>query len=488
MFSHNLCIKPTWFNNIKVVLLPWFSTTKLFLTEEIMKKRFLALLSATALLLALLASCAAEPTASDPAPEDEGAPVAEESAAEETPAEEITLRVRTGWGENNLPNWPDAIATYEEQNPGIKVEMEYSQPDMTKLRAEFLAGNAPDIAQTWKTYFNEFAAEGLLVDITAEYEEHGWTGDTLVNGVRGWVSTLPEATNESASAFGVADYVNTSVIYYNKGVFEELGLTEPTNMQELVAVSDALVAAGIKPMVVPGGGTNIVDILAKIQVQYTGLDYLLDVNTGAAKFTDAPMVEAMDTLQYMIDEGVIDKSSLTYTEQDCERELSTGSAAMYSMHTAYDPVMQALQEEVEGFEYGIMEGIAFADDPVAQTSCTYGANWVIPTGSQNIEEAKDFLFYIFGEEVSNVSAAEAGRITTIVSSNANIQSPAILTVVEHQLPDLNIDTFYLIDMVPGSVLTAFVAGIQAMIDGSGDGMAALESAQNAMDQVLEDAA
>ncbi len=454
-----------------------------------MKKRLISLFSAAMLLSALLASCAGEPSTTETAPADEAAPAAQESATEEAPTgEDITIKVRTGWGEDNLPNWPAAIATYEEQNAGIKVEMEYSQPDMTKLRAEFLAGNAPDIAQTWKTYFNEFAAEGLVVDLTAEYEEHGWTGDTLINGVRGWVSTLPEAANEGASAYGVADYVNTSVIYYNKGVFEELGLNEPTNMEELVAVSDALIAAGIKPMVVPGGGNNIVDILAKIQVQYTGLDYLLDINTGAAKFTDAPMVEAMDTLQYMIDEGVIDKSSLTYTEQDCERELSTGSAAMYSMHTAYDPVLQALQEEVEGFEYGIMEGIAFADDPVAQTSCTYGANWVIPTSSQHIEEAKDFLFYIFGEEVSNSSAAEAGRITTIVSANANIQSPAILTVVEHQLPDLNTDTFYLIDMVPGSVLTAFVAGIQAMIDGSGDGAAALESAQKAMDQVLEDAA
>lgn len=170
----------------------------------------------------------------------------EESA--DSNGEEITLHVRTYWSEGSLPNWASAIEKYESEHPGIRVELEYSPAGtdtMSKLRAEFLSGDTPDVVQCPKTYFNEFVDSGLVENLNKEYEENGWvSGEVLVNGSRNWDAPLTEATNPDADVYGVADYINNSVIFYNTGIFEELGLAEPSTLDELLECSKKLKDAG----------------------------------------------------------------------------------------------------------------------------------------------------------------------------------------------------------------------------------------------------
>jgi ABC-type glycerol-3-phosphate transport system substrate-binding protein len=158
---------------------------------------------------------------------------------------------------------------------------------------------------------------------------------------------------------------------------------------------------------------------------------------------------------------------------------------MFDMHTSDDRQLRDIQKQYPNFHYGIMKGVKFTPNPVTEYSCTYGGNWMIPTSSKVKPQAKEFLFYIFGEEVSKGSA-ESGRITNMLKANASIGSPAIQTVVQYHLPKLNYDTFYIIDMVPGSVLNALWAGMQQMLQGSATAEAVLADAQRAMDQIISE--
>jgi raffinose/stachyose/melibiose transport system substrate-binding protein len=399
---------------------------------------------------------------------------------------DAVVKVRSGWAEGGLPNWPDAIAKYEASHPGVKISIEYTpagEDSMAKLRAEFVAGNPPDIVQAWKTYFNEFVDAGLVEKLNDQYEKYGWKPGTLVDGARSWCAPIADAANANADVYGVADYINTSVFYYNTDLFRALGLKEPETLEELITVGKALRAAGKKPMLVTGNNANFVDLLAKIQVQFTGLQYLLDVNSGKAKLTDPPMQRAMKIAERLITEGIVDKSSMTYRSEDCWVEFAKGNAGIFNMHSADDRQIMNIQKQYPDFHYGIMKGVKFTDNPVAEYSCTYGGNWMIPVSSKVKPQAKEFLFYIFGEEVSKGSAA-SGRITNMLKSNGSIGSPAIQTVVQYQLPKLNYDTFYIIDMVPGSVLNALWAGMQQMLEGTAASETVLANAQRAMDQII----
>jgi ABC-type glycerol-3-phosphate transport system substrate-binding protein len=396
------------------------------------------------------------------------------------------IKVRTGWNQGSLPNWPAAIQAFEDSHPGVKIAMEYTpsgEDSMTKLRAEFVAGNPPDVVQAWKTFFNEFVDAGLVEKLNDQYDKYGWKSGTLTDGARSWCAPIADAANAAADVYGVADYINTSVFYYNTDVFNSLGLKEPGTLDELIAVARALRAAGKKPMIVTGNDGNLVDLLAKIQTQFTGLQYLLDVNSGKAKLTDASMLRAMKIVERLFNEGVVDRSSMTYKSPDCWAELANGNAGMFSMHTSDDRGLRDIQAENPNFHYAIMKGVKFTDNPVTEYSCTYGGNWMIPASSKVKPQAKEFLFYIFGEEVSKGSAA-SGRITNMLRSNSNIGSQTIQTVVQYQLPRLNYDTFYLIDMVPGSVLNALWAGMQEMLQGTANAETVLANAQRAMDRII----
>ncbi|MDR1286330.1 MAG: extracellular solute-binding protein [Treponema sp.] len=403
-----------------------------------------------------------------------------------SPGGNTVVKVRSGWNQGSLPNWPAAIQAFEASHPGVKIAMEYTpsgEDSMTKLRAEFVAGNPPDVVQAWKTFFNEFVDAGLVEKLNDQYDKYGWKSGVLTDGARSWCAPIADAANANADVYGVADYINTSVFYYNTDVFNSLGLKEPGTLEELVAVARALRAAGKKPMIVTGNDGNLVDLLTKIQAQFTGLQYLLDVNSGKAKLTDASMLRAMKVVERLFNEGVVDKSSMTYKSPDCWAELANGNAGMFSMHTADDRGLRDIQAENPNFHYAIMKGVKFTDNPVTEYSCTYGGNWMIPASSKVKPQAKEFLFYIFGEEVSRGSAA-SGRITNMLRSNSSIGSQTIQTVVQYQLPKLSYDTFYLIDMVPGSVLNALWSGMQQMLQGTAGAETVLADAQRAMDRII----
>ena len=54
------------------------------------------------------------------------------------------------------------------------------------------------------------------------------------------------------------------------------------------------------------------------------------------------------------------------------------------------------------------------------------------------------------------------------------------------LPNLSPDSFYLIDMLPGSVGTALRSGMQEMLQGTGTVESTLNAAQTVMDQIIAD--
>lgn len=401
----------------------------------------------------------------------------------------VTIRVVTGWNEASFPNWPAAIAAYEADHPGVKVDIEYTpsgEDATTKIKAGLIAGNAPDIFQTWKVYFNDFAAAGYLADLTDAYEANGFVDGTLVGGCRNWCAPLEDAASAEARTYGVSDFICPSVFFYNQNIFDELNLEEPTDLESLISVSKKITEAGYKALVVPGATDNFLDLLAKIQVQFTGLQYLLDVNSGKARLTDDCMAQAMAVLDTLIREGVIDPECLSYTEDDCVAALANGKAAMFSMHSQFDAQLRLTQESNPDFRYSILKGIRFTENPVSMYSCTFGGCWVIPDASPVKEEAKELLFYLFGPEVSVTNASEGGRITGMLAANGGLGSPALQVCVENVLPVLSSDSYYLIDMLPGSVGTALRSGMQEMLQGTGNAEDALAGAQTVMDQILAD--
>lgn len=145
--------------------------------------------------------------------------------------------------ENQTAFMSKIIALFEEQNPGVKVEVSTSGRDeyRDKLKVVLGSNNIPDVFFSYAyENANEIIREGKCLDITGYYEaDDEWKG-YYIDGV------LDGYTYEDA-LYGAPYRVSISVILYNKEIYSDLGLSVPSTMDELLSNCKAIQAAGIQP-------------------------------------------------------------------------------------------------------------------------------------------------------------------------------------------------------------------------------------------------
>ncbi len=108
---------------------------------------------------------------------------------------------------------------------------------MTVLRARVTSGNAPTAVQMLGFDIKDWAGEGVLANL-----------DELASK-EGWDAVVPDALKGFSKYDGhwIAAPVNvhsTNWVWANKAIFDELGLKQPTNWDELIAALDKIKEAG----------------------------------------------------------------------------------------------------------------------------------------------------------------------------------------------------------------------------------------------------
>jgi raffinose/stachyose/melibiose transport system substrate-binding protein len=134
------------------------------------------------------------------------------------------------------------VERFEAENPDIDVQRESIDNDQLRsvLQTRLRSNNPPDIFgyDTGPGFGGVLARAGLLYDLTAAYEEHGWqTFDWALSRCTygGMVGCVPGQVEEVG-------------IFYNKTLFDEKAFAEPETLDELRTISDAFKADGLVPI------------------------------------------------------------------------------------------------------------------------------------------------------------------------------------------------------------------------------------------------
>ena len=131
-----------------------------------MRKKGLSLFVTAAVCAGMLAGCGGNTQGSQTA---ENTQMQEPKAAEAAQEEGETIQLKfTSWsagGEQTAVK--QALASFEEQNPGIKVEAEFidNANYTAKLNTLMAAGDAPNVAQLNGYLAPEYGAKGQLLDL-----------------------------------------------------------------------------------------------------------------------------------------------------------------------------------------------------------------------------------------------------------------------------------------------------------------------------------
>lgn len=399
-----------------------------------------------------------------------GDATAKEQAAKNEERPEVRVLIK--WSESQIENWPGLVEEYnaDASNPvTIKLEFYGSEGYDDKVKTELMGDNPAGVVQLMKTTFNEYSVNGQLQELTCFLQEQGWDYN---KGALAWAGPL---NNEGGGVYGIPDFANTSCIFYNTAIFEELGLQLPRNVVELKEVSRTLNDNGYKAIVTGATDWCASDLLAKVQAQKVGADFLIQCYNNEAKYNDSAMVESLEVIKDLVDSNVIDPSSADYTDDDAIAEFTMGNAAMYTAHTGMASAIDAVKDE--DFAYDVVETMDFTDNPKTSVSVTWGSMWCIPANVADREAAEAALAFLFGEAVQKNDVEQLGKIVNVDAWNEGLTHPALLTASKQLAGAGTADSFYLLDMVSAKVLDNMNKGIQEMIQGKVSAQEVLDNVQ-----------
>jgi raffinose/stachyose/melibiose transport system substrate-binding protein len=428
--------------------------------------RYLVRIGIVGLLLVglLLAACqpAPEPTEAPPPPET-AAPVEPPTAA---PAEPVELIFWDSWEESGSSTaFDQLIANFEAANPNITITREFQNfEDMkTLLKTALSSGTGPDMAAygVGGGFMGPLVEAGVLLPVDKYVEQYGWR-----DRIYDWVW---EQSTFDGQVYGIGHELEMIGVYYNKTIFEELGVTPPTTFEEFVAVCDKAKAAGYIPIAFANKpGWPAFHTFSMYANNILGKDALAEMIFGDASWDDPAIVRSiqvpfvdMNKAGYLIPSP----NSLEYTEGN--DLYYTGKAAM---HMTGMWLLSDILSKSQGFETGFF-AFPSIDGKVALPPGGMGSGVMISNTTEHPDEAAAFMDYLFSEEAAKIWY-EVGKVIPPVNVDpTNYEMEDLfrffaLTIRGASTGD-GMGLGYNIDVLtPPEFNTAMKDGFQAVLEGA----------------------
>jgi raffinose/stachyose/melibiose transport system substrate-binding protein len=196
------------------------------------------------------------------------------------------------------PNFAFLVEEFEKKNPNIKLSFEYGYGESfhDKLQTLAVSNQLPDIILLYPgKRTSQVSDAGLVKDLRPWIRGHeNEFADMAMQGQgkNGEIWELPE------------DISITSIMYTNNRLLEELGLTLPKTLEELIAQGPAIRAKGLIPLSIANKDAwPMQSCLAGMLVERTGGMQWFDnaIAGNNAGFDDPQFVAAMEIIKELSD-------------------------------------------------------------------------------------------------------------------------------------------------------------------------------------------
>ncbi|GAA0698793.1 extracellular solute-binding protein [Streptomyces cellulosae] len=287
-----------------------------------------------------------------------------------------------GAADSSKKYWAGLVERYETDHPDVDIDVSvYSWNDVDRKVKEMVdAGSPPDMAQIGA--YADYASQGLLYR----------AGDLLSIPVQAdFLSQLSGAGELNSVQYGMPFAASTRLLFYNKSLFAEAGLTPPETWDELVECAEALKANGVKfPYALP---------LGPEEAQAETLQWLL---SGDGGYTDIggtygiDSTENVETFSWLRDElvGKGLTGPVAPGKLDRAKAFQAFAAGDVGMLNGHPSLMEMAKKK--GVKYGMVP-IPGAD---GETPSTLGvADWMMAFEKNgHRDEIGDFLDFVYSEE------------------------------------------------------------------------------------------
>jgi len=362
------------------------------------------------------------------------------------------------------PAMDKLVDAYLKANPNVKIERTYVSQSKIRdqVRLAFSAGTAPDAIYTWPAaaVLSGYAKDGKLFDLSADAK-------TL-----GWLDRLPDLEIKRCS-YGGKLYAYPSeedlmVVYYNRDLFDKLGLKEPATYDDFLKICETLKSNGYVPIAF--GNRD------KWPATNT-LSYLLALTAGKANqegvlFKDTPWnnpnyLEACNIFMDWVNKKYFPDGFNGIDYGEANTLFSMGKAGMNITGTWIIQDMAA----IENFKIDAFLLPQIKTDVPRATMTGEGSQWEVNAASDPkvLQEVVKFLNYLYTDE--NLKTwIEEGYLIPIRKGGINLDEYTIPDLVKKAYTVGNsmeeVNGYDLHTTVPESVVETLYNSLQSMLSGS----------------------
>jgi raffinose/stachyose/melibiose transport system substrate-binding protein len=328
-------------------------------------------------------------------------------AAHTAAAQGSTFRIWHYESENAMAaSWDYAMQQFQETHPDVTVEFELKTFDQIQQTAQMIlnSSDAPDVMEVNKGNATAglYASQGLLTDLTDVAAERGW--DQIMSPSIQTTSRYDEnGIMGSGPLYGVTNYGEFVMVYYNKDMFDERGLEVPTSLEEFEAIADAFVAEGITPIAI--GALDkwpVTQNFYELALYEADRDFVsaYELFQGDLDFHGPEFTFAAERLLEHFNRGYYSPDATGIGYGDANAAFVQGQ---FPMNLTGSWMFGSFLNDITDFEWGI-----FVMPGKTLNTGSGGNLWVVPAGAQNKDLAYDFIDITLSPEAQTVLANSGG--------------------------------------------------------------------------------
>ncbi len=344
-----------------------------------------------------------------------------EGGSSESAGDETVLTVAL-WDEMQEKTLQKMIDMYESENEGIQIETQLTTwtEYWTKLEASVIGGDAADIM--WVNVLNaeNYANEGILMDLTELAEEIDVNGNYPQALVDGYVY--------DDKNYAIPKDYDTSAIFYNKELFDKAGVEYPTDEWTMDDYTQA--AADLTAGLDEGEYATAVAYNSG-QTTYQGTmysngGYILSEDKTTSGWDDPKTMEGLEVWYNLVAQGYsATQEQMADTTPDALFE--GGKLAMFMAGNYMISTFEA-NEAIAG-KFDVAMRPSYNGETIGVIN---GLGYAINAQTENEEAAKDFVAWLAGEDAMKIQ----GEDGTVISARNDAQAYYLDTY-----PELNLEVF-----------------------------------------------
>ncbi|OII39257.1 ABC transporter substrate-binding protein [Plantibacter sp. MMLR14_011] len=301
--------------------------------------------------------------------------------------------------------WKRAVEVFKEEHPDVKVKFAQQAFTSTKTNAQvLLSGNdVPDVMEFNKgaAGAGQLASQGLISPLTDAVEKYGWDKTLASPSLQQLSRYTTDGVPGDGDWYGIPNYGEYILWYYNKDFFAEHGLQVPTTRAELDQLLADIKGLGVTPVAAsakefPYIHTWFQYVLRDAPADWVNCYQLLECKVDF----DAPYwSEGTAAAENLVKDGYTSPNITGITHEQMGVNFLSGKSPLMTSGSWW---FGRLKSEAK-FDW---DAFAWPEQNLNQGSV--GNLWVVPTKAKNKDLAYEFIDITLRPEIQNILGENGG--------------------------------------------------------------------------------